>query len=69
MRIAVNGAELFFDVYGSSLAPKGSELVDKPVIVALHGGLASLGFSFARPCKQLDRDRVESPARRRTGRR
>jgi proline iminopeptidase len=38
MRIAVNGAELFFDVYGSSLAPRGNELVDKPVIVALHGG-------------------------------
>ena len=38
MRIAVNGAELFFDVYGSSLASKGNALVDKPVIVALHGG-------------------------------
>ncbi|MBV8166026.1 MAG: alpha/beta fold hydrolase, partial [Alphaproteobacteria bacterium] len=38
MRIAVNGVELFFDVYGSSLVPRGNELVDKPVIVALHGG-------------------------------
>ncbi len=38
MRIAVNGAELFFDVYGSSLAARGNELVDKPVMVALHGG-------------------------------
>ncbi len=38
MRIAVNGVELFFDVYGSSLAARGNELVDKPVIVALHGG-------------------------------
>ena len=38
MRIAVNGVELFFDVYGSSLGPRGNELVDKPVIVALHGG-------------------------------
>jgi proline iminopeptidase len=38
MRIAVNGVELFFDVYGSGLAARGNELVDKPVIVALHGG-------------------------------
>ncbi|WP_428658822.1 alpha/beta fold hydrolase [Reyranella sp.] len=38
MRIAVNGVELFFDVYGSVLAPRGGELVDKPVMVALHGG-------------------------------
>jgi hypothetical protein len=32
MRLAVNGAELFFDVYGSDLAAQGNELVDKPVI-------------------------------------
>ena len=38
MRIAVNGVELFFDVYGSGLAARGNELVDKPVLVALHGG-------------------------------
>lgn len=38
MRIAVNGVELFFDVYGSSLGGRGNELADKPVIVALHGG-------------------------------
>jgi hypothetical protein len=38
MRIAVNGVELFFDVHGSGLAAQGNELVDKPVMVALHGG-------------------------------
>src|SRR5260221_480467 len=38
MRIAVNGVELFFDVHGCGLASRGGELVDKPVIVALHGG-------------------------------
>ena len=38
MHIALNGVELFFDVYGSSLGPRGTELADKPVIVALHGG-------------------------------
>src|SRR5580698_9523798 len=38
MRIAVNGVELFFDVYGSGFGAQGNELVDKPVIVALHGG-------------------------------
>jgi proline iminopeptidase len=38
MRIAVNGVELFLDVYGSGLAAQGNELIDKPVMVALHGG-------------------------------
>jgi proline iminopeptidase len=38
MRISVNGVELFFDVYGSGLAAQGNELVDKPVVIALHGG-------------------------------
>jgi len=38
MRIAVNGVELFFDVYGPGLAARGNELVDRPVIIALHGG-------------------------------
>ena len=38
MRIAVNGVELFFDVHGSSLGARGNELVDRPVVVALHGG-------------------------------
>jgi proline iminopeptidase len=38
MRIAVNDVELFFDVYGPGLAARGNELVDRPVIVALHGG-------------------------------
>ena len=38
MRIAVNGVELFFDVYGPGLAARGNQLIDKPVIIALHGG-------------------------------
>jgi proline iminopeptidase len=38
MRITVNSVELFFDVYGSGLAARDNALVDKPVIVALHGG-------------------------------
>ena len=38
MRIAVNGVELFFDIYGSGLGARGNELFDKPVMVALHGG-------------------------------
>jgi proline iminopeptidase len=38
MRVAVNGVELFFDVHGSGLGARGNELVDKPVVVALHGG-------------------------------
>ena len=38
MRARVNGVDLFFDVHGSSLRADGERLVEKPVIIALHGG-------------------------------
>lgn len=38
MRACVNGVDLFFDVYGSSLRAEGEHLVEKPVVIALHGG-------------------------------
>src|SRR5260221_3650966 len=38
MRIAVNGVALFFGVDGPGLGACGNELVEKPVIVPLHGG-------------------------------
>lgn len=38
MRARVNGVELFFDVHGSSLRADGARLVEKPVVIALHGG-------------------------------
>lgn len=38
MRARVNGVEIFFDVHGRSLKPEGGKLVEKPVMIALHGG-------------------------------
>src|SRR3954468_21028877 len=38
MRARVNGVELFFDVHGSGLRADGARLIEKPVLVALHGG-------------------------------
>lgn len=40
----LNGASIFFDVASSSLAVETNSLVEKPTIVALHGGL---GFDHA----------------------
>ena len=38
MRINVNGASLFFDVEGLKLEQHGTELRERPTVVALHGG-------------------------------
>jgi proline iminopeptidase len=38
MRARVNGVDLFFDVHGSGLRADGERLVEKPVVIALHGG-------------------------------
>ena len=38
MRIEIDGGRLFFDVVGCKLAPEGSRMVERPTLVALHGG-------------------------------
>lgn len=38
MRICVNGVRLFFDVAGTTLAPHGAEMRQKPTLIVLHGG-------------------------------
>ena len=38
MKISVNGVNLFVEVIGSKLAPRGPEVVERPTVVALHGG-------------------------------
>lgn len=38
MHIRVNGLRLFFDVVGSSLAPDGPRMREKPTLIVLHGG-------------------------------
>ena len=39
MRQKLNGTEIYFDVDGTGLRATNGHLVEKPVIVALHGGL------------------------------
>jgi proline iminopeptidase len=38
MRIRVNGVELFVDVHGPALGRREEVIVEKPVLLALHGG-------------------------------
>jgi proline iminopeptidase len=38
MRIRVNGVELFVDVHGPALGRREEGIVEKPVLLALHGG-------------------------------
>jgi pimeloyl-ACP methyl ester carboxylesterase len=38
MRIEIDGGRLFFDVVGAKLVPEGSRMVERPTVVALHGG-------------------------------
>ena len=38
MRIEINGGRLFFDVVGAKLMPDGPRMVERPTVIALHGG-------------------------------
>lgn len=38
MYVSVNGAKLFFDVDGESLAPDGKAMRQKPTVIMVHGG-------------------------------
>lgn len=38
MRVSVNGVRLFVEVLGPKLAPEGPRMVERPTVVALHGG-------------------------------
>lgn len=38
MKARVNGTELYFDVEGPGLQADGPDMVDRPVVFALHGG-------------------------------
>ena len=38
MKISVNGVSLFVEVLGPKLVPQGSTMVERPTVVALHGG-------------------------------
>jgi len=38
MKINVNGVNLFVEVLGPKLVPQGSHMVERPTVLALHGG-------------------------------
>lgn len=38
MRVSVNGVRLFVEVLGQKLVPHGPRMIERPTIVALHGG-------------------------------
>ncbi|MUL42589.1 alpha/beta fold hydrolase [Streptomonospora sp. PA3] len=38
MRVSIGDVSLFFDVEGCRLVPEGPAMVERPVVVALHGG-------------------------------
>lgn len=38
MKISVNGVNLFIEVLGPKLVPQGSTMVERPTVLALHGG-------------------------------
>ncbi len=41
MRAKINGADVYFDVDGSGLAPVDDRMVERPVVFLLHGGPGS----------------------------
>lgn len=38
MKINVNGVNLFVEVLGPKLVPRGAQMIERPTVVALHGG-------------------------------
>lgn len=38
MRIEIDGGRLFFDVVGAKLVPDGVRMIERPTVIALHGG-------------------------------
>jgi pimeloyl-ACP methyl ester carboxylesterase len=38
MRIEIDGGRLFFDVVGAKLVPEGLRMIERPTVIALHGG-------------------------------
>src|SRR5471030_1627659 len=38
MKANIRGTEIYFDVAGMQIEPKGSDLIEKPVMFLIHGG-------------------------------
>jgi len=48
VKARVNGAEIYFDIEGTGLAPVGPDMVEKPACFVLHGG-PGLDHSYFKP--------------------
>jgi len=42
MKIDIGGVHLFFDAEGAKLAPDGPDMRERPTLVLLHAGRASI---------------------------
>ena len=49
MHVDVNGVRLWFDVDGSGLVPDGSEMLERPTVVLVHGGPGVWDHSYFKP--------------------
>jgi pimeloyl-ACP methyl ester carboxylesterase len=49
MRIDVNGTRLWFDVDGPVLVPEGAAMVERPVVILIHGGPGGYDHSYFKP--------------------
>jgi proline iminopeptidase len=48
MRVELNGTDIYFDVDGVQLQPMNGRLVERPTLIALHGGLG-LDHGYLKP--------------------
>ncbi|HEY8144711.1 MAG TPA: alpha/beta hydrolase [Kofleriaceae bacterium] len=49
MQVEVNGTRLWFDVEGAALVPDGAAMVERPVVLLVHGGPGSYDHSYFKP--------------------
>lgn len=58
MQATLNGTELFFDVDGEGFRPEQGALVEKPVLVVIHGGLG-FDHGYLKPGLSALRDQAQ----------
>ncbi|GJG97631.1 alpha/beta fold hydrolase [Cupriavidus pauculus] len=58
MHAALNGTDIFFDIDGEGFRPAREELVEKPVLVAIHGGLG-FDHGYLKPGLSALRDQAQ----------
>ncbi len=53
MKATLRGTEIYFDIAGMQLAPKGHDFIEKPVLFLLHGGPGGDHLGFKRHSLEL----------------